>query len=38
MNKPLTIEQLKALKIDDWVWIDFRDIYPYYVGQATTYP
>lgn len=24
MNKPLTIEQLKALEVGDWVWLDFQ--------------
>ena len=28
MNKPLTIEQLKALQVGDWVWIKFEEDNP----------
>ena len=34
--KPLTIEELKALEVGDWVWADLKEIYPCYVGRVQT--
>ncbi len=32
--KPLTIEQLKALEVDDWVWLEIKDKQSLYVKKC----